>query len=260
MSKIWTEHEINFLTLNYANKGGKHCGNILNRSSQSVINKAGRLGLKYNHWKKTNEQYLEELLEKEIDLLPLEPYIDSKTKIKHECLNEHIISIKPNDVLNGVGCPICRVRTHEDYQSLTKYKVLDTYINAKTNIRHECIKGHVWSARPQSILSGSGCPSCATHGFNQNKPGILYYLKITKNNQTYYKLGITNRTVAERFERDKDKQISIIHQIYYNKGLDAKEHEQKLLFKFKHKRVFVPGFLKSGGNSELFEYDIQPFQ
>ena len=267
MNKFWTAEELQYLQDNYYHLGPKACATHLNRTSMSVSKKAARLGLSTSLGKlRTHEEYENSLFEKEIDYIPLEPYINTYTPILHECFNGHIRKISPSNALKSQGCPICNnivLKTTEQYKIEIEEKdiwPIEEYINTRTPIMHECIKGHKFRTSPTSLLKNLGCPSCATHGFNQNKPGILYYLKITKNNQTYYKLGITNRTVAERFERDKDKQISIIHQIYYNKGLDAKEHEQKLLFKFKHKRVFVPGFLKSGGNSELFEYDIQPFQ
>ena len=260
MSKIWTTEEINFLNNNYSQFGAKYCADELNRTNQSVINKAGRLGLKYEKWKKTHEQYLEDLFSKEIDFIPLDQYIDSKTKIRHQCLNEHIISIKPNDVLNGVGCSICKIRTTKDYQELISYKVLGAYINSKTKIDHQCTKGHIWSAQPRSILAGSGCPKCSgSKYFDDTKPSLLYYIKITNlEGETYYKLGITNKTVYERFHNDRAKYIEIISQKEFKTGLEARNRESELLNNYKHYRVNKPHFLNSGGNSELFEFDIQP--
>lgn len=43
-----------------------------------------------------------------------------------------------------------------------KYKPLDEYINSQTKIRWQCDKyeNHIWSAIPNNILNGHGCPYC----------------------------------------------------------------------------------------------------
>lgn len=160
-----------------------------------------------------------------------------------------------------------QLRTHEEYEQelLDKeidYYPLERYINTSTPILHECLEGHVWKVAPVSIIGSyrRGCPTCSASGFKPGISAILYYISITKDNETYYKLGITNHTVSQRFERDKDKTIVILAEKKFLKGHDARELEKSLLLKYSDQRVSVPGFLKSGGNSELFEYDIQPFQ
>lgn len=68
-------------------------------------------------------------------------------------------------------------------------------------------------------MQGNGCPFCGCSGFDKTKPGILYYLKIiTENNQTLYKIGITNRTVEEKFDIRELQRIEIIKQKLYEKG------------------------------------------
>ena len=60
-------------------------------------------------------------------------------------------------------------KTHEEYiQELAvknpNLEVLEKYINAKTAILHKCnIDGYIWPARPENILSGTGCPRCANN-------------------------------------------------------------------------------------------------
>ena len=45
-------------------------------------------------------------------------------------------------------------------------------------------------------------------------------------------------------------------QKHFALGSEARLEEQSILNKYKDKRVTVPDFLKSGGNTELFEIDI----
>ena len=67
---------------------------------------------------------------------------------------------------------------------------------------------------PDTHLKGSGCPSCAVTGFDRNKPGTLYYLSI--NDGEAYKIGITNRTVQQRYTNLDLESITILHQIHYS--------------------------------------------
>lgn len=201
---------------------------------------------------KTHEQYESELFEKEIDYYPVERYIKAKIPVLHECLFGHQWKAAPDKILSGRGCPYCNggVKktnyTEELIEKQIPYKPLEVYINWETPILHECLNGHRWKAIPNNILKGQGCPSCAQYGFKPDKPAILYYIKIG----TYYKIGITNRSVQERFKNDRDKSIEIIRLINFDKGSEAKALEKKILKDYPP--IIADNYLKSGGNSELY--------
>ena len=94
-------------------------------------------------------------------------------------------------------------------------------------------------------------------GFNINKPAILYYLKITtEDNQVLYKIGITNRTVEERFSLIDLKKIEIIKQKTYKNGQEALDKENEIKRVFKEYIYKGPKVLDSG-NTELFVKDIR---
>lgn len=152
-----------------------------------------------------------------------------------------------------------KLKTHEQYeQELLEMEApcfpVEKYSNARTSIIHECVEGHQWPATPNKILAGRGCPICADNTFNPNKPGLLYYIKIEHENLCYYKVGITNNDVMERFKRDREKSITVLKTELFADGFKAREAERKLLNQYD--RVSIEGFLKSGGNTELFEVDI----
>ena len=120
--------------------------------------------------KKTTEQYKEEI--KSLDIICLEEYINSSTKILHKCKKcGHEWKVRPNDVLNGEGCSACYgtpKKTTEQFKEEVKkitgneYTVLGEYINNKTKIlmKHD-ICGHEYYVTPNRLLSAKNrCPDC----------------------------------------------------------------------------------------------------
>lgn len=120
---------------------------------------------------KTHEQYVNELVNINPNIVVIDEYVNGNTPILHKCLLcEYEWRAKPSLVLLGTGCPKCAgilKKTHEQYLEdvsiLNPYiEVIEEYINACTPILHRCkIDGNEWMAQPTNILSGKGCPVCA---------------------------------------------------------------------------------------------------
>ena len=120
--------------------------------------------------KKTHEEYVAELAIKNPNITVLEEYIDAKTPISHQCnLDQYIWKAKPNNILNGTGCPVCAnnlKKTTEQYiQELAKVNpnivVRGEYVGANIPILHEClIDQYQWMAQPDNVLHGKGCSMC----------------------------------------------------------------------------------------------------
>lgn len=110
-SPNWTYIETSILTENYPKLGNSEALALLlpERSYKSIQVKASRLGLKnINSWNKlkTTEVYAAEILL--LGIVPIEEYINDATKILHKCTScDNSWSSKPNNILNGSGCPIC---------------------------------------------------------------------------------------------------------------------------------------------------------
>lgn len=126
----------------------------------------------------TNNDYLQRCKEQDLDL-PIEKYIDSKTKIKHKCKQGHIYLQSPSNHLRGQCCTKCNGKYHrtpEDYYKNCKDKGLDLpiedYINNYTKIKHKCNKGHIYEQSPSKHLQGQNCPIC---NGNQKKTTEQYY-------------------------------------------------------------------------------------
>jgi len=108
---------------------------------------------------------------------------------------------------------------------------------------------------PSNHLAGKGCKRCSPGGgFDWSKAGILYYLSI--DDGAYFKIGITNRTVLERYSKDEHPRIKILHEWHYPVGRDAAIHEKSI--KALHKDNLIPRdtLVLRNGNTEIFASDV----
>ena len=69
--------------------------------------------------------------------------------------------------------------------------------------------GRDFPVSPSNHLAGKGCPWCASIGFQIDQPGILYWLRVDSPWGTFWKLGITNKTVEERYVGDLKSGVTI---------------------------------------------------
>ena len=163
------------------------------------------------------------------------------------------------------GCPTCgglhgkttqefirdAKNTHGDKYSYLKTK----YTGALDKVIITCPTHGDFEQIASNHISKSGCPCCSVTGFDVSKPGILYYLEVSDNGSKYYKIGITNLTVQQRFTASERNKIKVISTTSYARGEDAYNEEQKLLKEYKEYRYTGPNILVSG-NTELFTKDV----
>jgi len=93
--------------------------------------------------------------------------------------------------------------------------------------------------------------------FNPDKPAILYYLYDPEEN--LYKIGITNRTIEERFGKAfcSNRAIAILEQTHFKNGIDALNAEQEILEAFNYARCTNSTWPKEvGGRTEFFKEDV----
>lgn len=193
-------------------------------------------------------------------------YINSKIKVIIICPEHGEFSQRPGEHINyAQGCPKCACKDVTIAEFIKKaIKVHGTkytyekveYVNNQTKVDITCPKHGTFSQTPASHLQGANCPTCSVSGFDQTKPAYLYYLKITtEDNQVLHKIGITNRTVNERFNLTDLAKIEIVKQKLYENGIDALNWETKLKRQYKEYQYKGPDILESG-NTELFTEDI----
>jgi len=119
--------------------------------------------------RKTHEEYVQELKDKGIKIIPLERYVSVKKKILHRgtCGNEWTVT--PNNILWGQKCSKCvppppRIITitDEEYQQRIKeinpnITVLEAYDGFSTSIKHQCTCGRIFKAMPRNVMRDVAC-------------------------------------------------------------------------------------------------------
>jgi predicted nucleic acid-binding Zn-ribbon protein len=146
-----------------------------------------------------------------------------------------------------------KLKTDEMYRAEVPegYRVLEEYLGANIKILHQHeVCGHLWAVKPNGLLSGYGCPKCATSGFQPNKSAITYLIYFHALDT--YKVGITNRSIKARFS-EEPQPYEVILERHFDKGKEAKELETKWLNNLKP-FLYNTNELKSG-NTETFIYE-----
>lgn len=158
---------------------------------------------------------------------------------------------------NTYNCPKCSQRyeyTLQDLQAKAHNTLVCNKILKNSRVEVTCSKHGKQIMTKASILKGLQCLICGNRtGFNPTKPGILYYLSI--NNGQAYKIGITNKSVQERFSVTELKSIQVLKTWYYKDGYNTYRKEQLLLKRYaNYKYCGTP--LLVNGNTELFNRDV----
>lgn len=184
-------------------------------------------------------------------------YVTAKNKGKVTCKTHGDFLITPNDHLSGKGCRECgfisrsigrRTSTDEFINRARKvhgnkydYNSTD-YLSAKVPITIICPVHGGFSQIPNYHLSGNGCQKCGleTGGFSKTdfvkncKSGlaILYVIRCYLDEESFYKVGITSRTIKDRYRKHElPYQYEIIHNLELPAG-KVWELERELLRKF----------------------------
>ena len=197
-------------------------------------------------------------------------YQGYRNKVSIICPDHGHFSQAPHNHLNGSNCPECSKQllgescrlTQE--QAITKMKEVHGELYDYSKVQYErsdkkiavvCKIHGDFEQLPNNHVRGGGCPKCSVSGYNPNKPGTLYYLRVLSSGETRYKIGITNRTVHERFSNSDLSYITIISFWTYEDGQIPRDVEKEILSTFKEYRYEGPPILSSG-NTELFTHDI----
>lgn len=178
--------------------------------------------------------------------------------------------------LSGHGCDKCARKVRSEslrgsvdkflFAASSKYGGKFSYTNCHTDSVHDTIDIHCnkhnisYKDTMRAHLNASHCPQCVEEdgrgGFKSDRPAYLYYLKVTTdNNEILYKIGITNRSVEQRFSLSELAKIEVVRLKLYTNGRDALDKETELLKKYKEFKYTGPAVLDSG-NTELFTIDV----
>lgn len=172
-------------------------------------------------------------------------YIDKGTEVDIVCDKHGIFKTTPKKHLLdrelGAGCPECKISLLRPIKTEKfiikannvhsgKYTYSDTeYIDVGTKVLITCSVHGNFYQNPVIHLSGSGCPGCAHGGFDSTKDAILYLHKIVKDDEVYYKFGITNNHTRRLSEQNKNFLKPEVYKIFSSpNGLEILELESKI--------------------------------
>lgn len=181
----------------------------------------------------------QEFLQNQIDIVHgvskfkfLEPfeYTGSKSIYKIQCLSCNSTLLKTASQILNSGCPHCyltkqKIKAKENRKSPEEFekkfylihpdkKLLSVYVRRVDKVLIECENKHQYWQKADVTLRGFGCPRCALEKKGWNKTnfrnacenenlGTFYIIRCFNNEEEFYKLGITSRTVKQRY-RFKD--------------------------------------------------------
>ena len=194
-------------------------------------------------------------------------------RLRFRCPDHGWQEMKPNYHLQSpMGCPTCgryqggekRRLTTEEFIARGMARFNGKYSYEKTVYRSAYEKVVVtcpdhgdFSTLPSNHAAGHACPRCAPGGFDLDAPGIVYYLRIDAPDGVFYKIGITNLTVRERYPNSTDRdRISILKEWLYEEGAAAAVHERVVLQEYDAFRYSGPPVLRGVGVTEVFTCDV----
>jgi len=122
----------------------------------------------------TKEDMSEWLLQGGSGITLVGEYVTNKIPTLFQCCHGHRWTARPDVIKNGRGCPECAdtqrfVKQAHTSSDMDKWLMIDGrgiilvegYINNSTKTVFQCRHGHQWSAKPNDIKNGQGCPECA---------------------------------------------------------------------------------------------------
>jgi hypothetical protein len=211
---------------------------------------------------------------KNCDLTTADVLAGSSTKFWWICSEGHEWQAAGNSRTSGKGCPICvgqkllrgyndMATTHPELAAEwhpTKNGILkpcDVFAGSGKKFWWMCDQGHEWQAIGSSRTWGTGCPICATFGFDLSKPSILYFLANSEKNAR--KIGITNLG-STRLRDFKRQGWLVLNTLDHPTGYLMREVERHVLSWIRND-LGLPAYLSEsdmrrlGGWSETFTID-----
>ncbi|CAB5108053.1 FIG00920482: hypothetical protein [Olavius algarvensis associated proteobacterium Delta 3] len=202
-------------------------------------------------------------------------YVNALSKVTIICPDHGPFRQNPANHIRDVGCPKCgseraaaqKTKTTEYFVQRAREVHGDRYDYSRVEYKssHKKVEivcpehGPFWQS-PANHTKGdtaSGCPGCALSGFDQTKPGLLYYIAVTTDDgDTRYKIGITNLSLKRRFSTLDRARIRIVKTWQFEEGHEAAKREAAILSQFTRDRYYGPDLLEGARNTEMFTHDV----
>lgn len=206
-------------------------------------------------------------------------YINNHTNVTINCKKHGDFCQRPvKHILNKSGCPRCvfRFQNQEEFIQLSSTVHNNLYEYTSVEYKRADVKVDIickihgqFKQTPASHVNGTGCPKCARmyafRGYSMSTlngtdlgsiPGMVYFIKIQDHElkECFYKIGITKRSVSQRFSEYKySKSISIDVLICVPLTLyEAYVTEQNIISKYSDFAYFPQAMINKGA-TECFK-------
>lgn len=155
-------------------------------------------------------------------------------------------SVVANRIRENSGCPYCKNKTllrgYNDLKTRNPqiaseadgWDPTSVIVGSERKLKWRCKEGHTWvtTVRRRTGEHGTGCPTCATYGFDPNNDGYLYLLE--HRDWDMFQIGITNNPEV-RIKQHQRKGWLCIDIRGPMDGLLARQWEQAILKMLKDK-------------------------
>lgn len=198
-------------------------------------------------------------------------YVNKRTKLIVICSEHGSFQTTPEyhtSMKKKVGCPTCgftikhttmdreeyfRDRAYAVHGS--KYDYSDVYyVDSTTRVTIICPEHGSFTQTPVKHYRGRGCALCGAGQYN-DMPTILYYVRVEKGDAVGWKIGITTKSVKERY-RKENAVVTILDEIRFSHGKEAFKMEQAIINAFRGRLHKHGKSLLRTGYTELFEADV----
>jgi len=179
-------------------------------------------------------------------------YIKDKKEKTRETTNQKLLE-------SGLGSNVMQKKL-ANVKDINKQFIIDNFIDDDNHLDikkfmeyYSCSADFAYTTIRKFSIDITYKKSC----FNPDVPAVLYYLYDPQ--EDLYKIGITNKTVEERFGKEfcSNRAIAILEQTHFDNGLDAYLAEQEILEAFAPYRCENPSWPETkGGRTEFFKEDI----
>lgn len=183
--------------------------------------------------------------------------------------------------ISGCGCGKCGIRLAAKSRTMSGFDFAEranlihdyrydyslvNYNTARKHVNIICKKHGVFKQIPYAHLNGSGCAKChgekkiATNfGFNRksfikvsdknNKKAILYVVRLSSDDEVFYKVGITTRSTEVRISKIHKYKKTIIKEVCGDAGFiyDLEKEVHEMCSNLRHKPL-----VKFDGYTECF--------
>lgn len=194
-------------------------------------------------------------------------YKNSHTKTTFGCQCGNEWDATPSSVKFRSGCPKCsreafgkkrRCSAEDIRQWLVDdgrgIKLLTEYVNDISMSTFKCPNPDhsPWTTTMNSVKRGSGCPSCAQHGFNVKKPAWRYILFFENAARPFIKVGITNDLKRRLSNHRKNGEFTLVWSHLDDVGLTSLDWENSI------KRSFGGSFVSRNECPDGFTETYHP--